>query len=225
MPDVWVMKPSRRQRWSCRFAGTVGIPMALTLFFGVAWAGGAHPPGAGSVGQLFRPVESTRFMPRRSRSVARRVIRLLPPSFPTASVSLAAPPTDTGAQTIELVQAGSDDGLDSQFRPIERRHLSDPAPPLTASPSGPPITYGGLPATGYPLWGGIPYSVAPVVPPIPLAPPLGSSYLGLPYGYGYGTVAPPIPAPLYPQLPLPVAPYPQLPYAPSPLLVPPLWPY
>lgn len=234
------MRVSRSQWWWSRVAGLCGMVVVLTMLPGESpkAAGGVGPGAPPSARHQFRPLEHGGSLSRRSQVLSRRMIRMPAVALPLASVDVAAPLTVTRPATIQVVQTEDDSGLDSQFRPIERRHLTDQEA-ATATPAPSILTpYGQWPTAGYQGWGALPHAITPpAVPAVPLAPP--TPYLGSPYGYGalpalnpylglpygYGTLPPPLAVPSYPQMPVPVAPYPQLPYPVSPLLAPPLWPY
>ncbi len=232
-----VMKVSRSQRWWSRVAGLCGMVVVLTMLPGEPpkAAGGAVLGGLPSARHQFRPLEHGGLLSRRSQVLSRRMIRMPAVALPLASVDVAAPLISARPAAIQVVQAEDDGALDSQFRPIRRRHLTEREAATTAPAPSTVAPYAQWPITGYQGWGSLPYAVAP--PAVPLAPP--TPYLGSPYGYGampapnpylglpygYSTLPPPVAVPPYPQMPVPVAPYPQLPYPASPLLAPPLWPY
>ncbi|HHI77460.1 MAG TPA: hypothetical protein ENJ94_09820 [Gammaproteobacteria bacterium] len=138
----------------------------------------------------------------------------------TPSVSSSRSPGLTGqavAAGAPLILADGEAAAvdDPRFRPLQREHLDDPAPPRAAM-----IPPAGLaPYPGAMLPYGLPY-------PYPPAAGYGLiPYPPLPYpGAPYGTVVPQVPVPVVPPVPLPVAPYLQLPYAPQPLVAP-VWPY
>lgn len=232
------MKVSRSQwRWS-HVAGVCGMVLLTMLPVEPSMAaGGMFLGGSSAARNQFRPLLKGSLFSLRSQKPSRRMLRMPVVALPAATVDVVAPLAAVGHPRVQVVQAGDDGTLDSQFRPIERDHLgAREADPVIPAP-GTLAPYGQWPMTGYQGLGALPYAITPpavpAVPPVsPIpyigspygygTPPVPNPYLGLPYGY---SILPPAVAPPFPSIPVPVAPYPQLPYPVSPLLAPPLWPY